>query len=322
MSAGCLLWIWLYAFTPGPSSGDAPETVYIPADTGFTGIEKILVDKGVISPDIRFNILARLMGASHRLQAGEYYFQPRIVPYQLLLELEDGSNVHHAITIPEGSNLNQIADILAAGDWVNHDEFIRLAGDRDFINSLGVKAPSLEGYLFPDTYNFVRGGQSAESILRFMHSQMQQVLVELKVASAGNGYAVHEILTLASIVEKETALPSERPLIAKVFLNRLKKGMRLQTDPTVIYGIENFDGNLTLNDLRTHTPYNTYVIHGLPPGPIGNPGREAIQSVLNPARESYLYFVSKNDGSHYFSRNLAEHNRAVHKYQKSLLSNR
>jgi len=130
------------------------------------------------------------------------------------------------------------------------------------------------------------------------------------------GLDLHNVLTLASIVEKETGLARERPLIARVFLNRLRKGMKLQTDPTVIYGIEDFDGNLTRRHLREYTPYNTYVIRGLPPGPIGNPGRAAIQAVMEPARGSYYYFVSKNDGSHYFSRSLSEHNRAVNKYQK------
>ena len=151
-----------------------------------------------------------------------------------------------------------------------------------------------------------------------MVSQMRTVLAETG-AESGLPQAnldVHEILTLASIVEKETGQTLERPLIARVFLNRLHKGMRLQTDPTVIYGIKDFDGNLTRHHLREYTPYNTYVIKGLPPGPIGSPGRAAIEAVMQPARGSYYYFVSKNDGSHYFSKSLTEHNRAVNKYQK------
>jgi UPF0755 protein len=173
----------------------------------------------------------------------------------------------------------------------------------------------LEGYLFPDTYQFGRG-ISPSLIIDAMVKRFWQMVGPLTDRAKETGMTMQEIVTLASIVEKETGQPSERPLIASVFLNRLKSGMRLESDPTVIYGLENFDGNLRKKDLVQRSPYNTYVIHGLTPGPICNPGLESIKAVIFPAKTDYLYFVSKNDGSHHFSRTLSEHNQAVERYQK------
>jgi len=178
--------------------------------------------------------------------------------------------------------------------------------------------PTLEGYLFPDTYLFERGNRDPHPIIRAMVEQTEKVLAETGARSGLPQYGLdaYGVLILASIVEKETGLGLERPLIARVFLNRLQLGMRLQTDPTVIYGLADFNGNLTRKDLQTPTPYNTYLVAGLPPGPIASPGLAAIRAVMAPAPGDFYYFVSKNDGSHYFSRTLAEHNRAVNRYQK------
>lgn len=311
------LWLWSYAASPGPlSSAQGPVHVYIPARTTFSGIEKILTEQGVIRKDRRFFHLARYLKLTQKLKAGEYLFTPGQTPSQVLRLLEAGSTVHWPVTIPEGSNIYQIADILAAGNWAERQAFLDLVRDPQFLARFGIEAASLEGYLFPDTYNLMRG-QSLDEIVGMMVRKGKEVRAALGDLGRNElGLTPHEVLTLASIVEKETATPEERPLIARVFLNRLERGMRLQTDPTVIYGLTDFDGNLTRKDLRHPTPYNTYVVKGLPPGPIANPGREAVAAVLHPARESYLYFVSKNDGSHHFSKTLAEHNRAVRKYQK------
>jgi len=311
-------WLWSYAFSCAPSSDESEKNLVIPPDLYFRGIEQKLVATRITRPDYRFKILARLMGVADSLRAGEYIFQGAMTPYRVLLELQKGSMVQRPVTIPEGANLRQIADILGNQSWVNPDRFLAMARDPNFISELGIKAESLEGYLFPDTYFFERGGHNAGAIIGTMVAQMRTVLKETG-AEKGQpeaGLDTHEILTLASIVEKETGQALERPLIARVFLNRLRKKMKLQTDPTVIYGIENFNGNLTRHDLRTPTPYNTYIIKGLPPGPIGSPGLAAIKAVINPAQGAYYYFVSKNDGSHYFSKSLAEHNQAVTKYQK------
>jgi len=316
--AGFGLWLWSYAVTPMPMrEGSGDLHVLIPPKTSLAGIEKILAGNGVIPPGRGFYCLARVSRLSQRLQAGEYLFSPGQTPYQILRALVAGATVRWSVTIPEGSNIYQLAGILATGGWGERELFLDLARDPEMLARHGVRAASLEGYLFPDTYQLVRG-QNPREIIDLMVERGKQVRQELgDLRNNPLGLSPHEVLTLASIVEKETAAPEERPLIAQVFLNRLRQRMRLQTDPTVIYGLTDFDGNLTKKDLETPTPYNTYQINGLPPGPIANPGRAAIAAVLHPASASYLYFVSKNDGTHHFSHDLAEHNRAVLKYQKS-----
>ncbi len=314
--AGFGLWLWSYAVTPMPMREGGELHVLIPPQTSLAGIERILAENGVIPPGRGFYVLARISRLSQRLQAGEYRFSPGQTPYHILRALAAGATVRWSVTIPEGSNIYQLADILSQGGWGERELFLDLVRDPEILARQGVRAASLEGYLFPDTYQLVRG-QNPREIIALMLERGRQVRQELgDLRDNPLGLTPHEVLTLASIVEKETGAPEERPLIAQVFFNRLRQGMRLQTDPTVIYGLADFNGNLTRKDLQTPTPYNTYLINGLPPGPIANPGRAAIVAVLQPAPASYLYFVSKNDGTHYFSNDLAEHNRAVLKYQK------
>jgi UPF0755 protein len=233
----------------------------------------------------------------------------------ILKDLTRGAIITHPVTIPEGFTKEQIAELLAGKDLANKHEFLSLTDDPEVLKKYGVKGTGLEGYLYPDTYQFGRG-LSAKSIIDVMIKRFREVTGPLKVRVSETGMTIKEVIILASIVEKETGRPEERSLIASVFLNRLKRRMRLESDPTVIYGIKNFNGNLTRKDLSKPTPYNTYVIRGLPPGPIANPGLEAIKAVLYPVQADYLYFVSKNDGSHYFSKTLSEHNKAVKRYQK------
>ncbi|HIJ89770.1 MAG: endolytic transglycosylase MltG [Desulfobulbaceae bacterium] len=314
--AGFGLWLGFYAATPLPMREGGDLHILIPPKTSLAGIEKILVENGVIPPGRGFYCLARLSRLSQRLQAGEYLFTPGQTPYQILRILAAGATVRWSVTIPEGSNIYQLAEILAKGGWGERNLFLELMRDPEILARYGVRGASLEGYLFPDTYQLLRG-QNPREIIGLMVERGRRVRQELgDLRDNPLGLSPHEVLTLASIVEKETAAPEERPLIAGVFMNRLRHNMRLQTDPTVIYGLADFDGNLTRKHLETSTPYNTYLINGLPPGPIANPGRASIAAVLHPAPESYLYFVSKNDGTHYFSHDLAEHNRAVLKYQK------
>jgi len=315
--AGFGLWLWSYAVTPMPMREGVNPHVLIPPKTSLAGIEKILAENGVIPPGRGFYYLARVSRLSQRLQAGEYLFNPGQTPYQILCTLAAGSTLRWSVTIPEGASIYQLADILAQGGWGERDLFLKLMRDPEILALHGVRAASLEGYLFPDTYQLVRG-QNPREIIALMVERGRKVRQELgDLTDNPLNLSPHQVLTLASIVEKETAAPEERPLIAQVFLNRLRLNMRLQTDPTVIYGLTDFNGNLTRKDLETPTPYNTYLINGLPPGPIANPGRASIAAVLHPASESYLYFVSKNDGTHYFSHDLVEHNRAVYKYQKN-----
>lgn len=339
--AAVAVWLWRYPDQPGPPRSEA-VTVEIPPGVGLVGIRTILARSGVIDDDSRFLLLAKWMKAASHLKAGEYAFPPGLSPRAVLLLLVSGKTVPRAITFPEGITLAQAADIVAAGGWGERQDFLRLVAEPEFIGRLGLAAANLEGNLFPDTYFFEKGTGLA-TIITTMVRRMGQVLDEEdrrrkergrgqpagetgesgEPGEANNGQPLtrHELLTLASIIEKETALAVERPLVAKVFLNRLRVGMKLQADPTVIYGLAKFGAPLTKTDLETATPYNTYVNRGLPVGPICNPGRTAIAAVLAPAKEDYYYFVSQNDGSHYFSQTLSEHNQAVARYRKKRLSN-
>jgi len=316
------LWVSSYASSvPQSGSGHESIVVYIPPDIGFASIKKTLIDRHVIDDDIRFGLLARRMGVVGKLQAGEYCF-PADLSHQAIIEkLAKGEVYYRPLIIPEGFNIFQIGDLLATGFGYDRNDFLRHVQDQKLIKSLGLDVTSLEGYLFPDTY-FVTRGQMLNEIVSMMVHRFNDAFAEISNQdkscrlSAPHSISLHEIVILASIVEKETALPEERPLIAAVFLNRLKKKMKLQADPTVIYGIADFNGNITRKDLITPSPYNTYTKTGLPAGPIANPGKEALVAVLHPADADYLYFVAKNDGSHYFSSSLQEHNRAVIRFQK------
>ncbi|MBN2126167.1 MAG: endolytic transglycosylase MltG, partial [Deltaproteobacteria bacterium] len=223
--------------------------------------------------------------------------------------------IAHPVTIPEGLTASQIGALLEEKGLADKGGFLDLIRDPRLIKDYGLRGDSLEGYLYPDTYHFARG-IPVQRIIDTMVKRFHELVDPLQDRARQVGMELEEVISLASIVEKETGLARERPLIASVFLNRLKRGMRLESDPTVIYGLKDFDGNLTREDLRHNTPYNTYTRRGLPPGPIANPGLDSIRAVLSPAETNYLYFVSKNDGSHHFSATLAEHNRAVVKYQK------
>lgn len=319
---GFRLWVSSYASSaPQSGNGHEPIVVYIPPDIGFASIKKTLIDFHVIDDDIRFGLLARRMGVVGKLQAGEYCF-PYGLSHQAIIEkVARGEVYYRPLTIPEGFNIFQIGDLLATGFGYDRKDFLRHVQDQKLIKSLGLDVPSLEGYLFPDTY-FVTRGQMLNEIVAMMVHRFNDVFAEISnqdkssSLSAPQNISLHEIVILASIVEKETALPEERSLIAAVFLNRLKNKMKLQADPTVIYGIADFNGNITRKDLITPSPYNTYTKTGLPAGPIANPGKEALVAVLHPADADYLYFVAKKDGSHYFSSSLQEHNRAVIRFQK------
>lgn len=316
------LWLWSYASHPVRLAPAPSIIVDIPQGTGFAGIRQSLEKAGVIEPDIRFSFVAGILGVSRQLKAGEYQFTAGQTPVDILRLLEAGTVVQWPVTIPEGTNIYQLADILNDALAVKKEEVLARIHDKKFISSLGLSLSSLEGYLFPDTYLLTRG-QSPDLILAMMVGRFLDVYSEVlaETAAGEKGSAEkppnrHEVVTLASIVEKETGIAEERPLVAAVFVNRLKKKMLLQADPTVMYGVRKFDMALTRKDLKTPTAYNTYVKKGLPAGPICNPGRDSLLAVLHPAETPYLYFVSKNDGTHQFSRTLKEHNRAVRRFQR------
>jgi UPF0755 protein len=314
-------WFAVYVFSPGPGSGEVLVT--LPKGAGLRQIQQILAQEGVLHEDIRFLALVRLLREIERkdppmFRAGEFSIPLGLNPLELIRLLHVAKPVHHRITIPEGLTLRQIAGIFSKEAWVEEDSFIQLCHDREFITGLGLDMESLEGYLFPETYTLIRGETNEALIITSMVRRFLSVWESLdKPDHPENGHLNrHQILTLASIVEKETGTAAEREIIAGVFYNRLRTGMRLQSDPTTIYGIPDFQGSLTRSQLQEDTPYNTYRIHGLPPGPICNPGQAALEAVLRPAQVPYFYFVSKNDGSHFFSRTYEEHRRAVQQYQR------
>jgi UPF0755 protein len=303
-------------FLVSPADKDAADQVFIVKEgSSLKEVAADLETRGLITNKTLFVLWTRVKGYGKDIRAGEYALSPAMAPVQLLEIMRKGLVILHPVTIPEGFTRDQIADALAAKGLADKKRFLELTRDKTLLRQYAISGASFEGYLFPDTYHFSRGTPTL-AILGTMVTRFKQAVSPLMEKSQGTGMKFEEVVILASIVEKETGRPEERPLIASVFLNRLKLGMRLESDPTVIYGIENFDGDLKKKDLTEKTPYNTYVIHGLTPGPIANPGLESIKAVMDPARTDYLYFVSRNDGSHQFSKTLAEHNRAVEIYQK------
>ncbi len=274
-----------------------------------------LYNLGIIKNPEKFKLLSRINGLDKKLKAGEYELSSSMTPISILDRLITGKVLLRRLTVPEGYNLYQIAALIEKSGLCSKEEFLQSATNPLLTRKMNLNTDTFEGYLFPDTYYFPKE-IPPEKIITTMLKRFRSVLSPEWVNQAEkSGLSLHQIITLASIIEKETGASFERPIISSVFHNRLKKRMRLESDPTVIYGITNFNGNITRKDLRTRTPYNTYKIRGLPPGPIANPGLEALEAALYPAKTSFLYFVSKRDTTHKFSTNISDHNRAVRKYQ-------
>ena len=299
------------------SQSDSPTLVDIPEGASFAEVAEVLHQRHVIKSSWAFRWMARLKGADRKIIPGEYEFRGSMEPSELLAKLVKGDVVQHAVTIPEGYSTVQIASLFEDKGLADREEFLRVTQDPSFIKGLGLHAPTLEGYLFPNTYHFTRH-LKPETMITAMVSQFEQAWTANHRARAEElGMSVHQVLTLASVIEKETGVARERGLISGVFHNRLKRKIPLQSDPTVIYALAGFDGDLRKKDLSIESPYNTYRVRGLPPGPISNPGSASIHAALFPVTTNYLYFVSRNDGSHQFSATLSEHNSAVRKYQSS-----
>ncbi len=313
-SGGIGLWYGSYLHTPASGTGEAVVT--IPRGMGVRGIGRLLSANGLLHNDIRYLLFVALSGKGSKLKAGEYSIPRGLTPPEVLRLLIDGTTLRHHVTIPEGLDVGQVADLFARDGWIKKERFLQLTRDPAFIAGLGLGVPTLEGYLFPETYTLVRNEVDEKRVIALMVTRFQQVWQQLAVPQTVHGLNRHQLVILASIVEKETAAIEERPLIARVFLNRLEKKMRLQSDPTVMYGLVDFNGNITRADLKRETPYNTYVIPALPAGPICNPGRAALDAVVHPSSSDALYFVSRNDGTHVFSTNLRDHNQAVRRYQR------
>ncbi|MBN1572972.1 MAG: endolytic transglycosylase MltG [Deltaproteobacteria bacterium] len=300
-------------------TGGVKEPVVIEIERGDTLMKtaKNLEDLDAIKDGRIFIAAAKIIGVERTIRTGEYEITPEMSPRDILFLILKGSVVEYHVTVPEGYNIYQISEHLENLGFVDGSKFLDLSRDRYFMAKLGIDAPVIEGYLFPDTYNLNKGMDERDIITLMVRRYFSVFNKEKERSTADSGLNDYEVLILASIVEKEAKAENERSLISAVFVNRLKKKMKLDSCATVIYGMwDDFDGNLTKEHLERMTPYNTYIIAGLPPTPICNPGRAAIRAALNPSDCNYLFFVSKNDGTHHFSETLSEHNMAVYKYQK------
>ena len=308
------IWLYMYAKTPLNLSPQAQE-ISIKPNSGLKSIASQLVSQKVIKNMLPFVILGRVLGKEPYLQAGDYTLNKNITPYQLLLSLNHGKSTQGSITFIEGKTFKQMRTKLAKNDAVKST--ITDLSDAELMRVVGNGEKYAEGLFFPDTFYFDRNTADIVLLKRAYESMQSKLSAAWANRATNLPYKdSYEALIMASIIEKETGKASERPMIAGVFLNRLRIGMRLQTDPTVIYGMgDSYNGNIRRKDLTTDTPYNTYTRDGLPPTPIAMPGLASIEAALHPEKTKALYFVGKGDGSHEFSNSLADHNRAVAKYQ-------
>jgi len=296
----------------------AEQFVDIPTGSGSSSIGDRLVAGGVIRDRATYRLALWLSGEGRHLKAGEYRFDRAMTPFDVIDKLARGDVYVIHLTLPEGLTIAEMARLFESHGFGPASALGEAANNAALVRDFDPAAKDLEGYLFPETYALPRK-TDADKLIRMMVARFEHVFTpELRQAAASRQLSVRQAVTLASIVERETARAEERPLVAAVFVNRLKLRMPLQTDPTVIYALQRagaYTGNLRRDDLAFDSPYNTYRYPGLPPGPIASPGRASLDAAVHPADADFLYFVSRNDGSHEFARTLDEHNRNVHKYQ-------
>jgi UPF0755 protein len=311
-------WLYLNLGRPYKGYAEAEQFVDIPQGAGPASMGRRLEAAGVVRSAAAFRLAVWARGAGQRLQAGEYRFDRPLSPAAVVDKIARGEVYLQPITFREGLTIRQMAALFESKGLGDAPAFVEAAGDPSAIRELDPSAPDLEGYLFPDTYALPRHITAPQLVARMVAGFKQALTPEIRQQAAARGVSLRELVTLASLVEKETARAEERPIVAAVYVNRLRIGMGLQCDPTVIYALERagqYTGNLTRENLRFDSPYNTYRYAGLPPGPIAAPGQASLAAAANPADVPYLYFVSRNDGSHVFATTLDEHNRNVHEFQ-------
>lgn len=311
------LW-WHETQFPVRTAAQPPQVLLVEPGQGALEIGASLHGLGLVRHPQVFRLHVLTRGVAGSLRTGEYSLQGEMSLDQIVDLLVRGDVVRHTVTFPEGKDIEEMAQI-AAAQGIDATAFKAAAKDVALVRDLDPAATDLEGYLFPNTYELTRRPDAAAVLVKQMVQQFRAAMRDEMGGLSASGFDLREIVTLASVVEEETGRPDERPRIAAVFRNRLKKGMPLQTDPTVIYALKRagrYDGNIRRADLEIDSPYNTYRNPGLPPGPIASPGLASLKAALHPAPAEDLYFVSRNDGSHYFSRTLAEHARAVDHYQR------
>ncbi len=325
IGAGGAWWGQQLLRTPYKAFDGQEVFVEIPAGTGAAAIASRLTEAGVVPHPLIFRAAVRLAGVDTRLQAGEYRFADPATPGAVADRLARGDVYTRAVTFREGLTIWEMADVFAEGGLGTTEEFLRETRDVSRIAAIDPEAASLEGYLFPDTYQLPRSAGAKGIVDAMVVGFLRAFDADLRAAATARGLSAREVVTIASLVEKETASASERPIVSAVYQNRLRIGMGLQCDPTVIYALllaGRWHGNLTRDNLRVDSPYNTYRYAGLPPGPIASPGRASIEAAVRPAEAPSLYFVSRNDGTHAFATTLAEHNRNVQQWQVRFFRNR
>jgi len=311
---------WLILESRGALAAKAQPVLFdVEKGKGVRVIAEALKLKGIIRKQWPFVLQYEFFFFPQSLKAGEYQFQPSQSSQEILEDLIRGKIYLHAVTVAEGLTARELTDVFLSAGFGTSGEFFKAFGEAELIFPWDAKARNLEGYLFPETYSLPKG-LPAKEIFGKMVSLFKAVFDESWRRRAEElRMSVREVVTLASLIEKETSLPEEKKLVSAVFHNRLDRGMKLDSDPTIIYALKEkglFDGRLHTKDLKLDNPHNTYLYPGLPPGPICNPGRESLRAALYPASDDYFYFVSRNDGSHIFSRTLKEHQAAVRKYQR------
>jgi len=310
--------IWGRLHDPFKGYPSEEQFVVVTPGTGTAAIGRRLVEAGIIRDELTFRAALWWTGRSQSLQAGEYRFDRPLAAVDVIERLARGDVYTRRLTFPEGLTIREMADIFEMRGFGQRTAFIQAAANASLIESLDPEADDLEGYLFPETYALPRD-MAADRVIAMMVDRFRAIYTdEWRRRAEAEGLTTRQVVTLASLVEKETAQADERPVVAAVYRNRLKIGMALQADPTVVYAMQKagtYNGNIRRDDLSIDSPYNTYRYPGLPPGPIAAPGTRSIEAVLMPASVAYLYFVSRNDGSHVFSQTLEEHNRNVREFQ-------
>jgi UPF0755 protein len=304
----------LFDTAPPPDWQDRKVTV--PRGSRLPEVVSALREGGVLRRPLVFRALVYLTLTSRRLHYGEYTFSRPPSTFEVWRKVYHGDVVTYRVTVPPGANLYDVAALLNEHSLAEPEAFLAAATSPAELERLEIPGGSAEGYLYPETYTLVKTVTPEEILEDMVRMFRKRFTPEMERKAKASGFSLHQVVTIASIIEKETGIDGEKPLVSAVIRRRLALGMPLQMDPTVIYGVRRFDGTVTRKDLRTPGPYNTYTSRGLPPGPIANPGMPALEAALTPADADYLYFVSRNDGSHTFSRTLEEHNRAVEAFRR------
>lgn len=310
--------LWSDIHAPYKGFAGEEQFVEVPPGSSTPEIGRRLVAGGVMPDEMTFRAALWMSGRSRSLKAGEYRFDRALSPLDVIEVVSSGDVYTRRITFPEGLTIAEMAKVYEDRGFGDAATFVEAAGDESLVAGLDPLAGDLEGYLFPETYALPRGTPAPRLVAMMVDRFKATYTPELRAAAEAQGMTTRQLMSLAALVEKETGKPEERPIVAAVYRNRLKIRMGLQADPTVVYALQKagrYDGNIRRDDLQFDSPYNTYRYAGLPPGPIAAPGKAAIEAALNPADVPYLYFVSRNDGSHVFSTTLAEHNRNVQRFQ-------